>query len=53
MIHAYLFVKDKNSEREEHGPKFHSHMYRINHAAGTNITVKFNPLLLFNFTLDS
>lgn len=39
MIHAFLFVTDRNSEREEHGPKFHSHMYRINKEAGTNITV--------------
>ncbi|KAK9508065.1 hypothetical protein O3M35_007808 [Rhynocoris fuscipes] len=39
MIHAYLFVADRNREREEHGPKFHSHMDRINKAAGTHITV--------------
>ena len=39
MIHAYLFVTDGNDDHDGHGPAFHDHMYRINKAAGTNISV--------------
>lgn len=39
MIHAYLFVTANNRDRDGHGPEFHKHMYRINGAAGTNISV--------------
>jgi len=39
MIHAYLFVTDGNDDHDGHGPAFHSHMYRINKATGTNISV--------------
>eukprot|EP00923_Selenidium_pygospionis_P059108 GHVN01104030.1.p1 GENE.GHVN01104030.1~~GHVN01104030.1.p1 ORF type:complete len:304 (-),score=55.75 GHVN01104030.1:355-1149(-) len=39
MIHAYLFVKEKNRDRDGHGPHFLSHMNRINQATGLNITV--------------
>uniref|UniRef100_A0A146KJH6 Protein with SprT-like domain at the N terminus n=2 Tax=Lygus hesperus TaxID=30085 RepID=A0A146KJH6_LYGHE len=39
MIHAYLFLTKNDRDRDGHGPQFHSHMYRINAEAGTNITV--------------
>lgn len=39
MIHAYLFVASKDRDRDGHGPNFKSHMYRINKAAGLNITI--------------
>ncbi|CAG7816674.1 unnamed protein product [Allacma fusca] len=39
MIHAYLFIVDGDKEREEHGPKFLSHMNRINRRSGCNITI--------------
>ncbi|KAF1750122.1 hypothetical protein GCK72_016668 [Caenorhabditis remanei] len=39
MIHAYLFVKERNRDRDGHGPHFQSHMHRINQAGGTNITI--------------
>ncbi|KAK6621303.1 hypothetical protein RUM43_011609 [Polyplax serrata] len=39
MIHAYLFVTNNYSDRDDHGPEFHKHMYRINREAGTNISV--------------
>ncbi|GAV06906.1 hypothetical protein RvY_16816-2 [Ramazzottius varieornatus] len=39
MIHAYLFVASNDRDRESHGPFFHEHMFRINKAAGTKITV--------------
>ncbi|KAL0266826.1 UNVERIFIED_CONTAM: hypothetical protein PYX00_009265 [Menopon gallinae] len=39
MIHAYLFVTRNYKDRDDHGPEFHKHMYRINKEAGTNITV--------------
>ncbi|XP_076463731.1 uncharacterized protein LOC143295930 [Babylonia areolata] len=39
MIHAFLFVVDKDREREEHGPNFKKHMHRINKASGANITI--------------
>lgn len=39
MIHAFLFVTQKDRDRESHGPNFLAHMKRINSAAGTNITV--------------
>lgn len=46
MIHAYLFVADKNRDRGEHGPKFHEHMHRINKEAGTKITVSLYFIIL-------
>lgn len=39
MIHAYLFVKERNRDRDGHGPHFQSHMHRINQEGGTNITI--------------
>lgn len=38
-IHAYLFVTQQNTDHDDHGPRFCSHMQRINQAAGTSITV--------------
>eukprot|EP00096_Caligus_rogercresseyi_P013443 TRINITY_DN6091_c0_g1_i1.p1 TRINITY_DN6091_c0_g1~~TRINITY_DN6091_c0_g1_i1.p1 ORF type:complete len:523 (+),score=151.80 TRINITY_DN6091_c0_g1_i1:123-1691(+) len=42
MIHAYLFVTDRNDDHDGHGPEFHKHMYRINKETGTNISVYHN-----------
>ncbi|CAG7822028.1 unnamed protein product, partial [Allacma fusca] len=39
MIHAFLFVADGNREHDAHGPKFQSHMHRINQLTGTHITI--------------
>uniref|UniRef100_A0A914X9A1 SprT-like domain-containing protein n=1 Tax=Plectus sambesii TaxID=2011161 RepID=A0A914X9A1_9BILA len=39
MIHAFLFVKERNRDHDGHGPHFQSHMHRINHIARTNITI--------------
>lgn len=39
MIHAYIFLEVKHAIREDHGPEFHKHMYRINALANTKITV--------------
>lgn len=39
MIHGYLFVTGNRDSRQEHGPEFHRHMWRINRAANVNITV--------------
>ncbi|CAG9579058.1 unnamed protein product [Danaus chrysippus] len=39
MIHAYLFVTCQDQDRDGHGPNFKSHMYRINSAAGLNISI--------------
>ncbi|XP_055327902.1 DNA-dependent metalloprotease dvc-1-like [Paramacrobiotus metropolitanus] len=39
MIHAYLFVTNNNSDRNDHGDNFHEHMDRINKQTGANITV--------------
>ncbi|KAH7715955.1 Zinc finger RAD18 domain-containing protein [Aphelenchoides avenae] len=39
MIHAYLFILQRNQDRDGHGPEFQRHMHRINAAAGTNITI--------------
>ncbi|CAB4055048.1 SPRTN [Lepeophtheirus salmonis] len=39
MIHAYLFVTDRNDNHDGHGPEFHKHMYRINKETGTKISV--------------
>ncbi|CAI5452454.1 unnamed protein product [Caenorhabditis angaria] len=39
MIHAYLFVKERNRDRDGHGPQFQAHMNRINSESGTNITI--------------
>ncbi|XP_070577372.1 DNA-dependent metalloprotease SPRTN-like [Ptychodera flava] len=42
MIHALLFVTHNNKDHDSHGPEFHKHMYRINKASGTNISVYHN-----------
>ncbi|XP_052106931.1 DNA-dependent metalloprotease SPRTN-like isoform X3 [Mytilus californianus] len=42
MIHAYLFITDNNKDHDGHGPEFHKHMYRINDATGTKISVYHN-----------
>ncbi|KAI6199176.1 SprT-like domain-containing protein [Aphelenchoides besseyi] len=39
MIHAYLFVTARNTDRDGHGPVFQAHMNRINRIANTNITI--------------
>ena len=39
MIHALLFVTNNNRDRDGHGEEFHKHMYRINKASGSKITV--------------
>ncbi|CAH8564185.1 unnamed protein product [Dicrocoelium dendriticum] len=39
MIHAYLFVTQKDRDRDGHGPSFQFHMNRINAATGAKITV--------------
>ncbi|XP_050347301.1 DNA-dependent metalloprotease dvc-1 [Nymphalis io] len=39
MIHAYLFITNRDKDRDGHGPNFQGHMYRINKAAGLNITI--------------
>ncbi|VDO61179.1 unnamed protein product [Haemonchus placei] len=39
MIHAFLFVTQRNRDRDGHGPEFQYHMYRINQMANTNITI--------------
>ncbi|KAI6190163.1 SprT-like domain-containing protein [Aphelenchoides bicaudatus] len=39
MIHAYLFVTERNTDRGGHGENFQAHMHRINRLAGTNITI--------------
>ncbi|KAK6012202.1 hypothetical protein OSTOST_22652 [Ostertagia ostertagi] len=39
MIHAFLFVTQRNRDRDGHGPEFQHHMYRINRMANTNITI--------------
>lgn len=39
MIHAYLFIQGIREENGGHGPNFKRIMVKINHSAGTNITV--------------
>ncbi|XP_061704095.1 DNA-dependent metalloprotease SPRTN [Cydia pomonella] len=39
MIHAYLFITQRDQDRDGHGPNFKEHMYRINMAAGINISI--------------
>jgi len=39
MIHAFLFVTHSDRDRDGHGPRFQSHMHRINQAASTTITI--------------
>lgn len=39
MIHAYLFITERNTDRSGHGPNFLALAKHINGAAGTNITV--------------
>lgn len=41
MIHAYLFLTNNKDHinRDGHGPEFCKHMYRINVAAGTKISI--------------
>ncbi|GAB5593577.1 hypothetical protein Unana1_08477 [Umbelopsis nana] len=42
MIHALLFVTQRNTDHDGHGPQFLMHAARINKLAGTNITVYHN-----------
>ncbi|NXL89482.1 SPRTN protein, partial [Alectura lathami] len=42
MIHALLFVTNKDENRAAHGPEFHKHMNRINRLTGANVTVFHN-----------
>jgi len=51
MIHAYLYVVDGDKEREEHGPKFHRMMERINARGGHHITVSPNFPIFTNAIL--
>lgn len=39
MIHAYLFLTQKVTDRDGHGEEFQKHMRRINESAGTHITI--------------
>ncbi|XP_028162121.1 sprT-like domain-containing protein Spartan [Ostrinia furnacalis] len=39
MIHAYLFITNRDRERDGHGPNFQAHMHRINKSAGLNISI--------------
>ncbi|XP_075974252.1 DNA-dependent metalloprotease SPRTN [Anticarsia gemmatalis] len=39
MIHAFLFITCMDQDRDGHGPNFKAHMYRINQAAGLNISI--------------
>lgn len=39
MIHAYLFITHKNTDRDGHGEEFKKHMNRINKSANTHITI--------------
>ncbi|CAK1540780.1 unnamed protein product [Leptosia nina] len=39
MIHAFLFITHRDQDRDGHGPNFKAHMFRINQAAGLNISI--------------
>ena len=39
MIHAYLLIKHRRADREDHGPMFVEQMNRLNRIAGTRITI--------------
>ncbi|KAJ8721221.1 hypothetical protein PYW07_001996 [Mythimna separata] len=39
MIHAFLFVTNRDQDRDGHGPNFKAHMHRINKSAGLNISI--------------
>uniref|UniRef100_A0A0N4Z935 SprT-like domain-containing protein n=1 Tax=Parastrongyloides trichosuri TaxID=131310 RepID=A0A0N4Z935_PARTI len=39
MIHAYLFVTERNQDRDGHGPEFQMWMHKINSMAGTEISI--------------
>lgn len=39
MIHAFLFVTNRDQDRDGHGPNFQAHMHRINKSAGLNISI--------------
>lgn len=39
MIHAFLFITNRDNNRDGHGPNFQAHMHRINKAAGLNISI--------------
>ncbi|KAI0989833.1 hypothetical protein GJ496_004584 [Pomphorhynchus laevis] len=39
MIHAYLFITQRNTDRDGHGPIFQSHMNRVNRVLGLKITI--------------
>jgi hypothetical protein len=38
MIHALLFVTERNTDHDGHGPNFCAHMKRINGITGANIS---------------
>lgn len=42
MIHAYLFLHEKNKDHDDHGEKFQSHMRRINQETGLKISIYHN-----------
>ncbi|TKR87416.1 hypothetical protein L596_011817 [Steinernema carpocapsae] len=39
MIHAYLFITQRDQDRDGHGPNFQAHMHRINGETGTAISI--------------
>ncbi|CAH0714646.1 unnamed protein product, partial [Brenthis ino] len=39
MIHAFLFITNRDRDRDGHGPNFKAHMHRINQATGLNISI--------------
>ncbi|CAF4893551.1 unnamed protein product [Pieris macdunnoughi] len=39
MIHGFLFITRRDQDRDGHGPNFKAHMFRINKAAGLNISI--------------
>ncbi|CEO94457.1 unnamed protein product (mitochondrion) [Plasmodiophora brassicae] len=42
MIHAFLFIRDRDRDHDAHGPNFCALMKHINQVAGTEITVYHN-----------
>lgn len=51
MIHAFLFVTNRDQDRDGHGPNFKAHMHRINNSAGLNISIyhSFHDEVMSNF----
>eukprot|EP00042_Codosiga_hollandica_P054037 m.722619 g.722619 ORF g.722619 m.722619 type:complete len:71 (-) comp58825_c1_seq16:3980-4192(-) len=39
MIHALLFLTDRERDHDGHGSKFQHHMQRINRTAGATISI--------------